>query len=512
MSKKCCGYIRVSQEDQLKGFSLEFQTEEIRKYAEQQGYDLVHIYEERAESAKDLNRSQFQIMMKNISEDKYQTILIWRVDRFSRELVDLLTVIKELRNTGKNIIETTTNLNSLNENDDLQFIIKGYSASQERKAILQRTIHGMNLRSKKGLFNGGRVYGYETINKKLVVNDKESRVVEEIFELRAKGKGYKFIALQLNNRGIKTKQEKPFSINSVKTILNNVIYIGKIKWGEYRNWSEKGRSGKTHPEIYQGQHEPIITQELWGKVQEVNKKYKRKVLTNRTPKGELLLTGILRCPMCGYGTVMHKSKGHLYYMCQQYHNKGKTVCRTNLINKEFIENYVENIVLEVLKNEEILNDMIRLEEINSNSNTESLVYELEAINKEIVNNQAKVNKLDDEFLDGILSMTDYKRERHARLTQSLLEGLTTLNKQKEYLEEEIAEKSVNKLEETKIKELFKEFQNVYYSTDRLTKKMLLKSLIKRIKVSKDRKRLESIEFWFFPDYRLPLGELGRAVS
>lgn len=497
--KKCCGYIRVSQEDQLKGFSLSFQAEAIQDYARQQGYQLVRIFEERAESAKNLERTQLQLMMREMYEDKFETVLVWRFDRISRNLLDLLTLLEEMKRIGKNVVETTTGIDSLNEKDDLQIALKGIISSQEHKSILQRTRSGMEKRSKEGKFNGGIIYGYDSINKNLIVNENESRIVREIFELRAKGKGYKYIALSLNNRGVKTKKEKPFSINSVKTILNNVMYIGFIKWGEPR-------------EIYEGVHEAIVPRELWEKVQVVNKKYKDRKLVNRTVKGELLLTGVLRCPMCGYGTVMHKSKGHLYYMCQQYHNKGKTVCSTNLINRDFIEQKVENIILEALQSEEIINDIIRFEELNSNTSTESLEYELKAIKKEIATNQAKIIKLDDEFLGGILEMTDFNKKRYGRLTQVLSEELDKLTKQEEYLEEEIANKRQYQLDETRIRKLFKDFKNIYYQSDRLTKKMLLKSLIKRIEVSKDRKRLESIEFWFFPDYRLPLGELGRTVS
>ncbi|SHF98296.1 recombinase family protein [Ornithinibacillus halophilus] len=511
MSKKVCGYVRVSLEEQLKGLSLEFQEDAIRKYAEQKGYDLVHIYQERGESAKNLERSQLQLMLRDLYNNKFDTVLAWQVDRVSRNITDLLNLIDEMTRKDKSIEITTTSANSLNDNDTFQFVFQGYFATLERKKILERTRSGMEKNFRKGKFNGGRVFGYDVISKELVINKEESKIVKEIFDLRAKGKGYKAIALYLNEIGCKTKRGNPFSINGIKAILNNAIYIGYIKWGEYKNWSEKRRAGKTEVELVEGIHKPIISMELWDKVQEVNKRYREKSLRNRTIKGELLLTGILRCPQCGYGTVMHKSKGHIYYMCQKYHNYGKTECRTNLINKEFIEKKVEEVILEIIKNGDILTDMIKYEEIRRDSNTDLAEYQLSSLEKKITRRKETIEKLDNDLLNNYHIMSDYEKHRNAKLSERATTELEELEEQKEFLAREIAVKKGNQLNETEIRKLFKNFEKVYYSTDRLTKKKLLRALIKRIEVSKDRKSLNSIEFWFFPNYSLPLGEIGRTV-
>ncbi|RKD24603.1 hypothetical protein BEP19_09505 [Ammoniphilus oxalaticus] len=504
---KCCGYVRVSTEEQLEGYSLEFQADEIRKYASLNGYEIVDIYEERGESAKNLNRTQFQRMVKDLYENKFEVILAWKVDRISRDVVDLMQLIKELNGKDKKLVITSTNSDSTKENDDIVFLLQGYFSELERKKILERTSLGMKKRALEGYRNGGKVFGYDMVNKHLVVNEDESKIVQEIFELRALGKGYKYIALQLNARGIKTKRNNSFSIAGIKGILNNVIYIGLIKYGEYVNWNEKRRAGRAEPEIVIGQHKKIISQELWDNVQEINKKYREKRLVNRTVKGELLLTGVLRCPVCNYGTVMHKSKGHFYYMCGQYHNKGITVCRSNLVKRDFIEKHVENVVLQIINNEEIIQEMIEYHEKTSNANTDLAESQLKSIINKIELTNKRLTKLEEEYLNDLLN--DYARERNNKLAEKVSKELQELEINKGFLEEEIAEKENKQINEKGIREAFKDFESVYFSADRLLKKSLLRALIKRIEVSKDRKRLESIEFWFFPDYRLPLGELRR---
>src|SRR5690606_24786489 len=81
----------------------------------------------------------------------------------------------------------------------------GTFAEYERKLIVGRVKKGMEKRASEGLTNGGRMLGYDSVEKKLIVNEEEASIVKEIFELRAEGKGYKSIVSVLNSKGKKTK-------------------------------------------------------------------------------------------------------------------------------------------------------------------------------------------------------------------------------------------------------------------------------------------------------------------
>ena len=186
----------------------------------------------------------------------------------------------------------------------------------------------------------------------------------------------------LNDRGELTKTGKPFSIPGVKLILENPVYLGKVKWGKYRDWSRKRRKGKSEPTYVDGLHHAIINQKLWDRVQNVNKLQEEAYSKNRNFKGDLFLTGVLKCPKCGAGTVMCKTKKrngegyHIYYMCQAYHSKGKTVCSTNLIKKEVVEGKVLNVITELVRNEEIVNSIIEKLDAEKQSDFEPLMKEL----------------------------------------------------------------------------------------------------------------------------------------
>src|SRR5699024_3360209 len=120
-----------------------------------------------------------------------------------------------------------------------------------------RTSTGMERNHQNGNYNGGKVYGYYSINKKLKPDSKEAKIVKYIFEKYAFNQwGYRKIASNLNEQDIKTRNGKYWSITAIKTILNNRIYIGDVKWkGGYKK----------------GNHVRIVDDNLWNQTQKVLK-------------------------------------------------------------------------------------------------------------------------------------------------------------------------------------------------------------------------------------------------
>ncbi|WP_346929125.1 recombinase family protein [Clostridium sp.] len=130
---------------------------------------------------------------------------------------------------------------------------------------------------------------------------------------------------------------KDFSAGSIKDILTNPIYIGKIRYDVRQNWSEKRRRNiNANPIINDEIHEAIIDEKVWDKVQAILEKKKGK--PSRVHDGEFPLTGILRCPKCGAGMVISRTTNKLadgfkksiaYYACENWKNKGTAVCNSN---------------------------------------------------------------------------------------------------------------------------------------------------------------------------------------
>ncbi|TWI59647.1 recombinase family protein [Halalkalibacter nanhaiisediminis] len=155
----------------------------------------------------------------------------------------------------------------------MQFRMLAVIAEFERDNIAQNVEMGMLARAKEGCWNGGQVLGYDVVsapgeNRKrklstLVINPTEAQTVRKIFDLYVEGNGYKSIANKLNNEGHRTKKNKAFSIDGVRTILCNPLYAGFIRYNVRRDWNEKRRNNiNPHPVIEKGQHEAIISNEV----------------------------------------------------------------------------------------------------------------------------------------------------------------------------------------------------------------------------------------------------------
>lgn len=317
-------YCRVSTEEQASGFSLESQEAILIEYAEKRGFEIYDVYIDDGYSGKDFNRPEIQRLMRDARQDKFDIVLAWKVDRISRSNRDVLTMIDlELRPRNMKLLISTCDIDSSTTIGYMFISLLGTFAEYERTVIIERVEMGMSKRASKGKWCGGKILGYKNVDGCLEIHQEEKRTVTQIFEMRAEGLGYKAIASRLNELGHTTKNNKAFQINTVKTILSNPTYIGKIRWGQHRQWAKKRRNGKSNNEItVDGIHEPIISQELWEKAVEVGKLQNNKAIAPSNYKGQFLLSGILRCPQCGAGTVMTKRKmrngdgHHLYYMCQ----------------------------------------------------------------------------------------------------------------------------------------------------------------------------------------------------
>lgn len=383
-------YVRVSTEEQFQeGFSIEGQIKTLTDFCKGQGHEIIEVYKDEGISGKSMNRPALIRLLNDASKNKFNMVMVWKISRISRKPLDFLKIIENLEVNNVSFFSFSENIDASTPTGRAMLQMMGSFAELERNQIVENVKMGMTQRATEGKWNGGQVLGYDNIDKCLVINEKKSKIVEEIFLLREQGLGYKAIVNILNERRDVTKKGKEFSISGVKLILENPVYIGKLKWGKYRDWNNKGRKGKTEPTFVDGIHEAIINQELWDKVQKVNKLQEEAHSNNRNFKGDLFLTGVLKCPKCGAGTVMCKTKTrngegyHFYYMCQAYHSEGKSVCSTNLIKKDVVEQKVIKVISELVRDDEIINNIIEKLDAEKHNNLEPLVKELEIYKKKL---------------------------------------------------------------------------------------------------------------------------------
>ncbi|MEK6827364.1 MAG: recombinase family protein [Nanoarchaeota archaeon] len=237
-------YIRVSTQDQAQhGFSLDAQQESLENYAKILGYEIYKVYKEEGKSGKNLNRPEMINLLKDAEEKKFQAIFIYKLDRFSRSLKDLILTIDHLKEIGVDFISLQDKIETASASGKLMFQIIGAFAEFERNIIGDRTIFTMERKAKEGGFITRAPKGYKLINKKLMIDEEESKKVKEIFEELLKSDISLTQLAKKNN----------LTTSGIIKLLRNTTYLGKVKFANKET---------------DGQHEPLIEKELFDKVQE----------------------------------------------------------------------------------------------------------------------------------------------------------------------------------------------------------------------------------------------------
>lgn len=238
-------YIRVSTEEQaLHGFSLAGQEDTLKNYCSALGYELLKVYRDEGKSAKDIkNRPAMNELLKDAESKKFSAIFIYKLDRFSRSLKDLILTIEKLKEWGIDFISLQDRVETASASGKLMFHIISAFAEFERNIIGERTIFGMERKSKEGGAITKAPFGYKMIEKALKVDLEKAIQLKQIYE------DFLNMSISLNKLAIKNN----LSVNGLKKILKNRAYLGEVKFA--------GKNTK-------GIHEPILTEELFDKVQE----------------------------------------------------------------------------------------------------------------------------------------------------------------------------------------------------------------------------------------------------
>ncbi|WP_085992175.1 recombinase family protein [Oceanobacillus senegalensis] len=501
--KRVAIYCRVSTEEQAsEGYSISAQLQTLRQYTQLYGWQIAEEYVDEGISGKNIKgRPAMTRLVADVEKDKFQAVLVWKISRLSRNMLDTLTLLDKFEDYGVKFISYSENFDTGSPIGRLVVQLMASIAEMERNTLSENVKLGMKQRALEGSWNGGVVFGYDTIEKELVINQDEAKVVQLIYQLYANGKGLKAIANHLNKAGYRTKRNRHFYINGVATILDNVIYNGKISWLKVENWDTKRRRGKNpNPILVEGQHKAIVSDELWSVVQA---RRKSKSFKQRQSHEPFLLSSLLRCPDCGQGMVPSittytrkdgTKRKHRYYVCGDFHNKGSSACKANSIKAYESEDAVINKIDNFLSNKKRLKKT--LQDINSNS-----VDSISQLNKEL-------EQIEDQLPEIALLQNRYLEafEKNTLPTAILQERLQKVANEKGELEQRKNEITIQLgSTETKIiqpeiiEKLLERFLLIYKETSRDNKKHLLQLLINKITIIqlKERSRtLNKIELDF----------------
>lgn len=522
--KKCVIYVRVSTEMQVDGFSLDGQRNTLKRFAEREGMIVKDIYEDAGKSGASIEgRPAFSKLLNDVKNGlAVDYILVYKLSRFGRNAADILNSLELIQSYDINLIATDEGIDSSQTSGKLLISVLSAVSEIERENIREQTMNGRKEKARQGGWNGGFApYGYKLENGKLYINEDEAPVVRKIFEMYVTtDTGMGGIARDLNLQGEKKLKRQNGTSDiwcqtTIKRILDNPVYIGKIAFGRRSKERVKGTKNKYHMVsqkeyiLGDGEHEAIIDIDTWNEARE---KREKTGVANPSCVGYSrthLLTGMLRCPKCGGTMYAQKSSytnlyGEYYeyfrYQCTNKHRYQGTGCDYNgNILKEDIDPVVIQLVKELINDKEFAK--ILKEELSIKANTERLENERDNYQNKL--NQVLANKEDLEYRIDNLPLDIPHRDRMlsdmSNRLYSLYDTIVELEERVKDLTLKIAGAVKNAESLDELLELLKNFDDIIEQCSEEEKKTLLSLIIKKIELYEDLSpdhSIKSIEFYF----------------
>jgi len=330
----------------------------------------------------------------------FDVILVHKFDRFARSREDSVVYKSILkREAGVKVVSISEKL----EDDKFSVILEAMLEAMAEYYSLNLSDEvkkGMTEKAHRGGYQTAAPFGYALENKKLVVVPEEAKLVRLIYEkFSAREMGARAIAIYLNDLGIKSKRGNSFEVATVDYILNNPVYIGKVRWTP----TEPMRRNYNHPDtiIADSDHEPIITQELWDKAQAVSKENKElfPYRTQKTSTKQTWLHGLVHCSSCDKKLV--RTSG-AYMQCNGY-SKGQCT-KSNFVKSSLLE----QLVIEALQRDFTTPLEISVAPKPSDNINSS---EFDIINTQLEAFESKLDRIAVAYRDGIDTLEEYKNNK-----------------------------------------------------------------------------------------------------
>lgn len=432
-------YIRVSTSKQEE-LSPDAQKRLLLEYAKKNNYDVLpeHIYLENGISGRKADkRPSFQKMIACAKNKEFDAILVWKFSRFARNQEESIVYKSLLEKYNVQVISISEPIIDGPFGSLIERIIEWFDEFYSIN-LSTEVKRGMTEKALRGGYQSYAPLGYNYSSGGIPeINQEEASIVRYIFDSYINGMDFSTIARHLNVKGYKTKRGNPFELRTIRYILKNPYYIGKVRWNRAPH-SSYFENPEEEIIVADGKHEPLISEETFNAVQ-------KRIEADFTPvkrKGvgftKHWLCGVLKCGICGSSMTYYQPAGkNGGFQCYKY-TKGihKQSCYINVFK-------LEKIVLDVFSNltfDNIQYSVLPKPELSSN---------MEEYRKQLSLLDKKEKRIKEAYLNEIDTLAEYK------------ENKLSLQREREQLEALI--KSNAAIEDTPEKkaELLKNCKNVY---------------------------------------------------
>lgn len=513
MKKTVAIYARVSTEHEAQISALENQVQYyddiLKKHPEWELYDR---YIDEGITGTSVNkRESFLRMMNDAKDNKFNLIITREVSRFARNIVDTLQQTRILKTYGVEVWFTEDNIWTMNDEDgELRLSIMATLAQNESKKISSRVKAGQRISFLNGvLYGNGNILGYDRVGKELVINKEQADTVKRIYELYLQGNGSRKIQFILEQEGRKTSLGKTkWSASNILRILKNPFYCGRIEYRkqyvpDYLTQKKINNKGEIEKIIVKGNHQPIITECDFDKVQEklIRSQIKKDDKTYGKPLADNVWVRKLKCK-CGHTmnrrvNYVSKTTGRKTYTFQCYDQlhtgtigtrskKGLSmegICDNKTFPQWKLEIQADFIFRKLLLNKQeiydsamsMINDAI-VETNQSNDFIEKIKKNITEIDKY----KSRIDVLLDMCSDGDISRETFKQKK-----ESINNMIEQLEKDNEILRQKIKDNESNDEKEKRTK-IISDFLNMkVFQKDEPIPDTIIEKYVQEIVVDKD---------------------------
>lgn len=470
-TNKVAIYVRVSTTNQVEeGYSIEEQKDKLSSYCDIKDWSVYKVYTDGGFSGSNTNRPALENLIKDAKKRKFDTVLVYKLDRLSRSQKDTLYLIEDI------FIKNNIAFLSLQENFDTStpfgkamIGLLSVFAQLEREQIKERMQLGKLGRAKAGksMMWAKTSYGYDYHKETgtVTINPAQSLAIKFIFESYLSGRSITKLRDDLNEQYPKPI---PWNYRAVRKILDNPVYCG---YNQYLG------------EIYKGNHEPIISKEVYDKTQKELKIRQRTAAENVNPRpfqSKYMLSGIVQCGYCGaplkiiLGVKRKDGSRFKKYECHQRHPRALRGVTTYNDNKRcdsgfYLKDDLEAFVLQEVN--KLQHDTDYLDEIFSDNHKESI--DRASYQKQIQELTKKISRLNDLYIDDRITLEELQAKSAEFLNMRAL------------LEKELEDDPALKQEETKntIKQSLS--KGDILKMDYEAQKDIIRALIKKVQVTAD---------------------------
>ncbi len=462
--KRAALYIRVSTLEQAQeGYSVGEQKERLIAYCKAKDWLIADIYVDGGYTGSNLKRPGIQKLM--AETDKFEMVLVYKLDRLSRSQRDTLYLIEEVfRPNDVDFISMQESFDTSTPFGKAMIGLLAVFAQLEREQIKERTWMGRVARAKTGLYHGGGhiPIGYEYSDGKLVINPYEAEQVKKIYEWYLSGSSLKAITDRLQDEGYTNKYSSYNSWSSVRNILGNETYTGRLHFGDI---------------VVENAHEAIISDEQYKAAQVL--RGKKQELYGPAFQSKHMLTGLMFCGKCGGRYYLRNSGKYSYYACYSRTKQMKNMIKDpNCMNKIWkapeLDALVDSKIRELLQSPKMAAELAasRLKKtpaVSSNANIEKRIRDIDK----------QISKLME-----LYQMDDIPAELLGGKINKLYGERTALQ------ETLLPDEEPSAIPFDLVKELIADAAQIWDYADESQKRRILQSLISKIVITEDDVEIE----------------------